>query len=170
VLYGDSGVTKVLNDLRRAMMDPIAGNPALQDEMHEIGVSTGGAVSTIQQDKVAGRLTFDEDKFNKAWDTNRVDVEKLLRGDGVTGGFAQRMNEVLDPLVKAEGTFDGRISSTQSQLKTFTDSLARMDKRLEQKESYYKRQFTALETALSKAQSMQSAMAGQLAGLSSNNS
>lgn len=166
VLYGDPGVTQILNNLRRAMMDPIAGNPAVQDEMHEIGISTGAAVTTVQQDKVAGRLTFDEAKFNKAWDTNRADVEKLLRGDTVTGGFAQRMDGVLKPLVDVGGTFDGRISSASDQLKTFSDALARMDKRLERKEEFYKRQFTSLETALAKAQSMQTEMAGQLSGLS----
>ena len=168
VLYGDRGVTQILSNLRRAMMDPIAGNPDAQNEMHEIGISTGAAVSTVQQDKVAGRLTFDETKFNKAWETNRGDVEKLLRGDGVTGGFAQRLDALVAPLVEAGGTFDGRITATQSQLKTFTDSLARIDRRLERKEDFYRRQFTTLETALQRAQSMQTEMSGQLAGLSSN--
>lgn len=168
VLYGDRGVTQILSNLRRAMMDPIAGNPDAQNEMHEIGVSTGAAVATVQQDKVAGRLTFDETKFNKAWETNRGDVEKLLRGDGVTGGFAQRLDTLVAPLVEAGGTFDGRITATQSQLKTFTDSLARIDRRLERKEDFYRRQFTTLETALQRAQSMQTEMSGQLAGLSGN--
>jgi flagellar hook-associated protein 2 len=169
VLYGDRGVTQVLSQLRTALMDPVPGNVGTQDELHEIGISTGVAVTTVQQDKVAGRLTFDEAKFTAAWDSNRVDVEKLLRGDGVTGGFVQRMDGLLKPLVDVGGTFDGRITATQSQLKTFTESLGRIDRRLERKEEFYRRQFTTLETALQRAQSMQTEMSGQLAGLNSNN-
>ena len=169
VLYGDRGLTQMLGNLRNAMMDPIAGHPAVQDEMHEIGLSTGGAVATVQQDKVSGRLTFDETKFNKAWETNRGDVEKLLRGDGVVGGFTQRMDKLLGPLVEAGGTFEGRINGAQSELKTLADAMGRIDRRLSRKEEFYKRQFTQLETALARAQSLQTEMAGQLAGLSSNN-
>lgn len=168
VLYGDRGVAHVLDKLRNAMMDPLAGHPLVQDEMHEIGLSTGGAVAAVQQDKVSGRLAFDEAKFNRAWETNRADVEKLLRGgDATVEGFAKRMDKLLAPLVDAGGTFDGRISGAQSELKTLADAMARMDRRLGRKEESYKRQFTQLETALAKAQSMQTQMAGQLAGLGS---
>ena len=167
VLFGDPGVTQILNTLRNGLMDPIAGNPALQDEMHEIGVSTGGSVSVISPDKVAGKLVFDEAKFTKAWETNRADVEKLLRGDATTPGFTQRMDALVKPMVDIGGTLDGRITAAGSQLKSFSDSLARIDERLERKEERYKRQFTALETALAKSQSIQTAMAGQLAGLPS---
>ena len=165
VLYGDRGVTQVLQKLRNALMDPLAGHPLVQDEMHEIGLSTGGAVSAVQQERVAGRLTFDETKFTKAWETNRGDVEKLLRGGGSAEGFSKRMDELLSPLVAAGGTFEGRISGAQSELKTLADAMGRMDRRLSRKEEFYKKQFNQLETALAKAQSMQAQMAGQLAGL-----
>jgi flagellar hook-associated protein 2 len=168
VLYGDRGVTQVLHKLRNALMDPLTGHPLAQDEMHEIGLSTGGAVSTVQQERVAGRLTFDETKFTKAWETNRGDVEKLLRGGGgATEGFAKRMDDLLGPLVASGGIFEGRISGAQSELKTLADAMGRMDRRLSRKEEFYKGQFTQLETALAKAQSLQAQMAGQLAGLPS---
>jgi flagellar capping protein FliD len=91
--------------------------------MHEIGVSTGAAVTTVQQDKVAGRLTFDETKFNKAWDTNRADLEKLLRGDGVTAGSRSGVDALVAPLVEAGGTFDGRITRPRAS-QDFTESFA----------------------------------------------
>ena len=169
VLYGDSGLTNVLSQLRLGLMDPLAGNAATLDEMHEIGVSTGAATSTIAPDKVSGKLVFDEAKFNREWDANRVGLEQLIRGDGTpTGtGFTQRMDSMLRTMTEVGGLIDGRINSAGSELKTIGNRLAVMDKRLERKEQFYKRQFTALETALSKAQSMQQQMAGQLAGLPS---
>jgi flagellar hook-associated protein 2 len=169
VLYGDAGLTQVLNTLRRGMMDPFAGNSALMDEMNELGLSTGSAVASIDPNKVQGRLTFDETKFNKAWDTDRAGVENLLRGDGSTTGtgFTQRMDALIKPMTDVGASFDGRINAVGSEIKTFTDSLARMDKRLEMKEDHYKQMFTALETAMAKAQSIQAQMQGQLAGLPS---
>ena len=169
VLYGDSGLTTILSNLRNGLMNPLtgAGNAATMDEMHEIGLSTGSAVSTLDPGKVAGRLTFDEAKFNKAWDADRASVERLIRGDGtVTGqGFTQRMDSMLKGMTDVGGLLDGRINGAGSELKTLASRLANMDRRLEKKEEFYKRQFTALETALSRSQSIQQQLAGQLAGL-----
>ena len=169
VLYGDSGLSQILGALRNGMMNPVAGNPTEQDEMHEIGLSSGGAVSVIAPDRVSGKLTFDEAKFNKAWDTDRASVEKLLRGDGTpTGtGFTQRMDALLKPMTEAGGLLDGRINGAGGELKTIASRLAHIDKRLERKEEAYRRQFTALETALARSQSIQAQLSGQLAGLPS---
>ncbi len=173
VLYGDAGLTTILSNLRRSLMDPLtlAGNASTMDEMHEIGLSTGSAVSSVDPTKVQGKLTFDEAKFNKAWDADRASVERLIRGNGTpTGnGFTQRMEALLKPMTDVGGLLEGRINGAGAELKTIAGRLAQMDKRLERKEQYYKRQFTTLETALQKAQSMQTEMAGQLAGLNSSN-
>src|SRR3712207_284837 len=49
---------------RLNVMDPLAaGNAPNVDELHEIGLSTGSATATLVQDKVNGKLTFDEAKF-----------------------------------------------------------------------------------------------------------
>ena len=169
VLYGDAGLTTILGNLRNSLMNPLtlAGNAATIDEMHEIGLSTGSAVSSVDPSKVAGKLTFDQAKFDKAWDADRASVERLIRGDGTaTGnGFTQRMDALLKPMTEVGGLLDGRINGAGSELKTIASRMAYMDKRLEKKEEFYKRQFTALETALSRAQSIQQQMAGQLAGL-----
>jgi flagellar hook-associated protein 2 len=167
VLYGDSGLSQILGTLRNGLMNPLAGNAETQDEMHEIGLSTGGAVSVISPDRVSGKLSFDEAKFNKAWDADKASVERLLRGDGTpTGtGFTQRMDALIKPMIEAGGLLDGRINGAGSELKAIASRLAHIDKRLERKEEAYKRQFTALETALAKSQSIQSQLAGQLAGL-----
>ena len=97
-------------------------------------------------------------------------VEDLLKGTAALEGFAGRMDAVLTPMTSGAGLLEGRISSAGSELKRLTDSLGRMDKRLERKEEFYRRQFTSLETAMQRANAAQQEMAGQLAGLSGLNS
>jgi flagellar capping protein FliD len=48
------------------------------------------------------------------------------------------------------------------------DTLARLDQRLQSKEDLLRKQFTALEEALSRSQAQSSDLAGQLAALSAN--
>ena len=57
--------------------------------------------------KVAGKLTFDQDKFMAAVQSDPTAARKLLSGDSVTGGgFAQAFDDLLSPAVAAEGTLD----------------------------------------------------------------
>jgi flagellar hook-associated protein 2 len=60
---------------------------------------------------------------------------------------------------------DARISSSDAILKSLRDREADIDVRLTAKESQLRAQFTALETALSKAQSQGNWLAGQISAL-----
>ena len=155
VLFADGALNNVLSQLRRDLMDPLAvGNAANVDELHEIGLSTGGAQATLVQDKVNGKLTFDEAKFNAAWDDpiRRPQLERLLRGDGTSTGFIGRLEASLKPITDAGGLLDGRISAAGNELTRLSASLSRMDERLARKEAFLRRQFTSLETALQRNQ------------------
>lgn len=162
VLFGDPGLTQTLSSLRRGLMDPLqVGNASTMDELAEIGISTGAA-SSMTAEKTNGRLVFDEAKFKAAWDGDKASVERLLRGDGTLGGFAQRLDALIKPLSDAGGLYDGRITAAAGELTRLKDGLARMDLRLERKELFYRRQFTALETALAKMQNQGQELAARL--------
>jgi flagellar hook-associated protein 2 len=162
-LYGDAGLNSVLRQLRQAVSDPIAGNATALDEMAELGVSTGAASASINADAVAGKLTFDTAKLTAALTTDPLAVRKLLGGITGTDGFAQRIQGILDPVSGTNGTLAQRISSEDSTLSGIANDLIAFDKRMTQRQDALNRQWSALETALQKAQSR----ASDISGLSS---
>ncbi len=162
VLFGDSTLGQALSQLRIGIMEPVSvGNSAAVDELHEIGISTGAA-SAVSTEKNNGRLVFDQVKFTSAWDGDKASVERLLRGVGGMTGYAARMDAIIRPLTDAGGLLDTRISSAGGEISRLKDSMGRMDDRLERKELFLRRQFTALETALQRMQTQSVEMASSL--------
>jgi flagellar hook-associated protein 2 len=169
VLYADTALNRLLSQLRQGVSDVVsAGNPATMDEMAELGVSTGATTggSTVSQDAIAGRLTFDETKFNAAFDAGSLNVRRLLGGISGTDGFAQRIEGLINPTTQTGGLLDGRQDSATQELKRITDSMTEMDQRLALKESRLKAQFAAMEAALAQSQSQGQWLTGQINGLS----
>jgi flagellar hook-associated protein 2 len=159
-LYGDAGLNSLLRQLRQAVSDPIAGNASALDGMGELGVSTGTASSTINADSVAGKLTFDSTKLTAALATDPLAVRKLLGGITGTDGFAQRLEGIVDPVAGTNGTLSQRISSEDSTLSRIASDLLAFDARMTRKQDALNKQWSALETALQKAQSRASDISG----------
>ena len=162
-LYGDSGLSGILRQLRQSVSDPVAGNATALDELAELGVSTGAASATINADSVAGKLTFDETKLRTALDTDPLAVRKLLGGITGTAGVGQRFETLIDPIAGTGGMLAGRIDAEDSTLSRLKDDLAAFDERLQRKQVALNKQFSDLEAALSQAQ----ARAKDISGLSS---
>jgi flagellar hook-associated protein 2 len=163
-LFADTGLSRVASDLRIAIMDPLTGvgNATSMDELREIGLGPAGAASSVVGDNVNGKLVFDEAAFTKAWDTSPASVDKLLKGVGGAGGFAQRLDALLTPLAQGGGLFDGRVSAADGEVNRIKDSLKRLDERLIRKEAQLRKTFTALETAMLRAQQQQTDLSSRL--------
>ena len=168
VLFGDSGLTTMLSQLRTAVMDPIGvGTSLTMDEFAEIGVSTGNPTGgQSNPDALAGKLQFDEAKFLKAYEADPSSVERLLRGTDFSTGLSARLDTIIKPFTEGGGLFDGRINAAGSEVTRLTDQLKRMDERLGRKEEYLRRQFTALETALMRLNAQSTEISSKLPGLS----
>ncbi|MEA2449461.1 MAG: flagellar hook-associated protein 2 [Thermoleophilaceae bacterium] len=171
VLYGDSALNALLGNMRIALTDQYAendGNPQSLDQLSELGISTGAAVGsgTLNQDSVAGKLTFDAAKFASAMATDQLSVRNLLGGNtSVADGFAKKFDDLLAPTVQAGGTLEASIASQDAQKKSISDQIARMDDLLKQKQEMLKQQFTAMEKALSQSQSQGQWLTGQINAL-----
>ncbi len=164
VLFGDSGLNTMLSQLRIAVMDPVAvGNSETMDEFAEIGVSTGAATGgTSTAEAVSGKLQFDEAKFLKAYEADPSSVERLIRGTDTQRGLSARLDDVIKPFTEVSGMFEGRLTASSSELTRLAEQLKRMDDRLGRKELYLRRQFTGLETALSKLNTQSQDLASRL--------
>lgn len=170
-LYGDTSMTALLGQMRVALTGQYGRSGSATDaldQLGELGVSTGNSVgsATLNQDSIAGKLTFDAAKFATALATNPQAAKDLLGGNvALTDGFAQIFDGVLTPVVQADGTLDQTIKSQDSAKRDVTAQIARMDDMLSRKQALLKSQFAAMETALSKSQSQGQWLSGQLAAL-----
>ena len=168
VLYGDTALQGLLSRMRVAITDEYVGsNPDSMDQLSELGISTGKAIGsgTLNQDSIAGKLSFDQAKFDEALAAGTTDVRKLLGGDTSVSGFAHALDDLLAPVVSAGGTIDETIKMQDARKKTITDQIRRMDDMIARKQELLKRQFTAMETALASSQAQGNWLSGQLAAL-----
>jgi flagellar hook-associated protein 2 len=170
VLYGDTSLNALLGQMRIAMTNAynVGGAvPGTIDQMNEIGVSTGKSVGagTLNQDSVAGMLSFDADAFNVALNNDPGSVRKMLSGTSTAGGFAQAFDGLLAPVVQASGTIDQTIQSQDNLRRSLADQIASMETILAKKQETLKQQFTAMESSIQASSSQGQWLSGQLAAL-----
>jgi flagellar hook-associated protein 2 len=170
VLYGDTALSGLLGQMRIAMTNVYTAGgvvPGTLDQMTEIGVSTGKSVGagTINQDSVAGLLSFDKEAFMTALGNDPGNLRKMLSGTSTNGGFAQAFDALLTPVVQTDGTLDQTIKSQDSLRRALSDQIARMDEILAKKQETLKQQFTAMESAIQNSSSQGQWLSGQLASL-----
>lgn len=166
-LFGDTGLSGMLSTLRASVAAAVPGLTGLTS-LSDIGISTGAAngAAAINQDAVDGKLTIDKDKLSAALQSNPLGVRTLLGGTSGTDGFAQAFSTAVSPFQGAGGILDARITSAGSDLSRIAQRLTDFDARMDLKEAFYQKQFTALETALSASQTTSNALSGYLASLS----
>jgi|GEM_PF-473252 flagellar hook-associated protein 2 len=166
LFFGDGMLTNIQSRVRNVMMSPIGSDPSL-NLLSQIGISTGATTGggTVNQDSIDGKLVVDDDKLTAMLTSNPDGVKKLLGATVGTNGFAQALDAALDPEVQAGGDFDTLISQANSQVSDYADQIADWDQRLSDQQDRLKAQFSAMELALSKSQSTQSWLTGQIASL-----
>ena len=65
-----------------------------------------------------------------------------------TNGVAARIVALMEPFTESYGIIDDRKEAFQDQIEDIGDRIARLEERLERKESYYRSQFSSLQEAL----------------------
>lgn len=158
VLFGDATLSSITGKLRQIVSE--AG-------LTELGVKTVSGGAPNSPDALAGKLELDEGDFDDAWAADPAAVKAKLGSPGAIG-FGQRFEAAIDPITRAgDGLLDQRVADAASQITSIVAQLSRMDDRLSAKEALLRKQFTAMEQALSHNQSQSSNLAGQIAALQS---
>ncbi len=150
-LYGDSGVRSLVDAVRSAVVGP-TGDQAV------------AGVTTARD----GTILFDKAVFLKALANDPAATEAALGKDGLAG----RLSKVVDNASRAEGSASGAgiiasaVADRERQVTQLKSGILSWDSRLARREATLQRQYTALETALGRAQSQGSFLSQQLANLS----
>jgi flagellar hook-associated protein 2 len=157
-LYGDTGLSGMLNALRRQMSNVVSA--AGINDLADIGIgipkSTGGVASA---DAKAGKLTIDDAKLSLALESNWTGVKSFFTD------FSKQVSDYVDTQTGSAGVIDGRLKSADRNITTLKDQLTKANERIDAKEKRLKAQFAAMETALQNAQTQQAWLTGQLAAL-----
>ncbi|MBW5468694.1 flagellar filament capping protein FliD [Brevibacillus formosus] len=178
ILLRDPILTSGLTELRRALSTPVqaTGVNTAFDTLSEIGI--GGPPPGKYAYQENGKLHIDENKLREAIRNNGEDVLKLftnyspektdLNKKFQESGVAERLYNQLDKImgkITKEAGASGNIydeSSLGKKLKQTDEEIERWEDRLKMIEDRYWKQFTAMEKAMSKAQSQGSWFAQML--------
>jgi flagellar hook-associated protein 2 len=132
------------------------------------GDGTSLADLGIQTDRT-GRLVLDEAAFKKAYDADPTAVQTRMTADGT--GFVARVAEAAKAASdRVDGTLTTSITGRNTSIERLNDGIEAWDMRLELRRTTLTRQFTALETALSRMNSQSSWLAGQISSLTTSGS
>ncbi|GIP28701.1 flagellar hook-associated protein 2 [Paenibacillus sp. J23TS9] len=158
-----SGLLKnddILKDTINSMRLIINNN---MGQLSSMGITTG-------QYYEGGKLTLDEAKLTEALKSNPQQLSDIFQGtNGIVNKLSTTMTSTLQKFSDRAGTnrFSGDLNSTFKEesvmgkrMKDYTSQITAMLKRLDDAEDRYYKQFTAMETAMSKLQSQSSSLFG----------
>jgi flagellar hook-associated protein 2 len=153
-LFGDSGLTTMLSSMRSLLATPVSGLSGTYTSLADLGISTGAASSsTLSQDAIDGKLTVDTTKLTAALTADPLAAKTLLGGNTTTPGLPQSFATLLAGYQGTGGLIAGRVSSATTDLADMQNRLDSFDMRMDSKQEYYQKEFTALEQAMSASQS-----------------
>lgn len=112
----------------------------------------------------AGVLSLDNEKFEEATSGN---METFVAAfTTTTTGFAQKIEDIINNYTRADGYLDNKKNSLDSRDESLDDQILRLERRLEQTEARYRRQFTAMDQTVAQLRSGSEYLLSQL-GLNS---
>lgn len=150
----------------------LTGDPTVRSMMQELrGIVgsqiEGGAYSALSQLGITaaldGTLTLDSVKFDAALTSNATAVQSLFTGEN---GYATRLAASVDAMLKDDGRLQAATDGLQARLDDSEKQTDALDRRMEDVEARYRRQFVALDTLIAQLQSTSDYLTTQLAALS----
>jgi flagellar hook-associated protein 2 len=142
-LFGDFEVTSIVDQMRQAMYEPVAGLPTEMSSLADIGVSTGAPTGgSATQSSLEGLLTLDPTKLAEAVASNPAGVQKMV--EEWSKSFQSTVNTVAGP----GGTLDSRITSDTSQISQLGEQITSMNEMLALREKALQQTYAKLEAVI----------------------
>lgn len=161
-LFGDSLVNSVETHLKRMLFQPQTALVDTHELLAQLGIQLG-KFNTPD----ANRLVVDETKLTAAIASNPVAVEQIF-GRSTTGGsvknagVAYDISNYIKDVTKFQGLIDIKENFFTSQITDIDDRIFREDERIERIEATLRRQFNAMEIAVSKSNAVGASLTQQL--------
>lgn len=150
-LLGDATLRGAQTQIRQALSNPVSGvNGAAT--LAEIGIKTNGS----------GALVLDSAKFDKVLAANPDAVAQLFTADG---GLAKRFDGILKNYLSFDGSLTARVDGANKQIEDIGKQRIKLNTRLADLETRYRKQFTAMDTMLGQLTATGSYLTQQLANL-----
>lgn len=151
-LLGDSLLRGVDTQLRRMLVEPVAGTSGSHRTLSSLGI----------QLTAAGALELDATKFKAALAADPDAVGRVFSSES---GVAVRMSTFLDERLGSGGEFAARDARISSQRRRLEQDREALDARMAVLQQRYLKQFTTMDTMLAQLQSTSSYLTQQLEGL-----
>lgn len=150
-LIGDATLNSIKSTLAAVM-----GGAANGSTLSSVG-------ATLQLD---GTLSLDSGKLSEALSGGGAAVSSLFGGDG---GLAGKLGSALDKWVGSDGILETRADNLNKQLSDLDDRQSELDSRMQALTTRYTRQFSTLDTLLTKLNSTSSYLTQQFDALTAAN-
>jgi flagellar hook-associated protein 2 len=153
VLAADSSMRGALRKIARVITSPVAGATGRYTTLGSVGLAT----------KTDGTLSFDATKLDAALTADPSSVAKLFVKDpalGASGAMSVLMSAVDGLVMGNSSPIQARADSLSSQSRRIATTKTKMDARLADYEQQLKRQFTDMDQAVGRYQSMSTSLSG----------
>lgn len=153
VLAGDRSIRESMARVARLVGGAVPGSSGKYTTLASVGI-------TLKQD---GTMSFDGSKMDAALTADPATVARLFVTDTTTGatGVMKSLMTAVDGLVLGKGSpVQSRLDALSAQSAALQKSRDRMSDRLDQYQAQLKKQFTDMDLAVNKYNSLQSAVAG----------
>lgn len=157
VLYNDSTVSRIMSQLRSALY-----NTVTLDDGSKFGIFSMG-IKTSSEYKDHGKLEIDEDAFDQAFEKNSDAIVKLFTDSN--NGVMSKLDKIMDGAVKSTGKAEtrgilvqkaGKANSSVTtdsyiykQMQRIQERIKDLQTRYDDKEEYWWKVFTNMESAMS---------------------
>ncbi len=153
-LYGDSAMRSIRNQLRSVVTSALGGSGLTR--LNQIGIE-------MQTD---GTLKLNSSKLKTAIDTQFDQLPALFAtSSSGSKGFAAQLDDLAAAFLDSDGILSARTDGINSSLKKLDNDKLRIEARLAIVQKQYEKQFSALDTTMSKMNSTASYLTQQLASL-----
>ena len=164
-LAGDSTLQRIISTVRNMVSDKVVDVNSPYSTASEIGITT--------MDR-EGDLTLDTEKLKLALEKDPDAVKNFFYGETVVpegqtpeeSGLALKIESYIDSLIQSgTGLIANKTDSMDRSIRRLDNDIEKFNQRMEMKEQYYLNMFAKLDVALQQAESQQSWLSSQMAGL-----
>ncbi len=166
LLYRDSNLSGLLNNMRNAFFQEIEGTGL---SMAEIGIAPGASVVDGVYMGTQSDIQIDEEKLRKALEENPDRVAQMFMGGTALKDDSMASAGLGNRLIKLANGYRNESSEIQSaaldyEIDKLDDRMESMKERMTAQEEALYKKYAAMETALSKLQSQGNWFAQQFGG------